>query len=146
MLRFAYSLIFALVAVTVVLGQQSAAMAADAKVHIYLYKAGFIVGVSGGKGTMTTEGKIYPLAIGGVSLGATLGLSKVELIGTAHNINDPSDIEGVYSGMGAGLAVAGGRRVARLTNSKGVILEVKGRQVGFMFSIDLSGLQIALKK
>jgi hypothetical protein len=146
MLKLVYSLVLALTAMTALLSQQSDAMAKDATVHIYIYKAGFIVGISGGKGTLKYEGKTYPLSIGGVSLGATLGLSKVELIGKAHNLSDPSDIEGVYSGMGAGLAVAGGRRLARLTNSKGVILEVKGRQVGFMFSIDLSGLQISMKR
>lgn len=146
MLKMAYSLIFALTAMTALVGQQSTAMAEVATVHIEIYKAGFIVGVSGGGGALLYESKPYPLSIGGVSLGATLGVSKVELVGRVLNLHDPSDIEGIYSGMGAGLAVAGGRRIAKLSNSKGVILEVKGRQVGFMFSIDLSGLQISLKK
>jgi hypothetical protein len=127
-------------------GQHSVAMANDATVYVQVYKAGFIVGVSGGRGTLHYEGRNYPLSIGGVSVGATLGLSKVELIGTAHNLHDPSDIEGVYSGVGAGLAIAGGRRVAKLSNAKGVVLEVRGKQVGFIFSIDLSGMQVALKR
>ena len=36
--------------------------------------------------------------------------------------------------------IPGGGSVARLVNSRGVELEVSGKQVGFMFSIDLSGL------
>jgi hypothetical protein len=146
MRRMAFSLILAVSAMIALVGYPSTAMAQVATVHIQIYKAGFIVGVSGGDGALRYRGQTYPLSIGGVSLGATLGLSKVELVGTAHNLHDPADVEGVYSGLGAGLAVAGGRRIAKLTNSKGVVLEVKGRQVGFMFSIDLSGLQISLKK
>jgi len=115
-------------------------------VHINIVKAGFIVGVSGGNGSLRYAGRLYPLSIGGVSLGATIGLSKVELVGSAQGLHDPSDIEGVYSGAGAGLAIAGGGRIAKLTNSKGVVLMVKGRQVGFMFSVDLSGMQVSLKK
>lgn len=125
---------------------QSSAMAKTARIHFQIYKAGFIVGVSGGKGVLTYEGHSYPLAIGGVSLGATIGASRAELIGTASNINDPSDIEGTYSAAEAGLAVAGGRKIAQLKNSKGVVLRVKGKQIGFMFSVDLSGMQVSLKK
>jgi len=138
--------LFVVSMMTALVGPQAAAMAANGKVHIQIYKAGFIVGASGGGGSLRYQGKTYPLSIGGVSLGATIGLSKVELVGTAEGLNDPSDIEGIYSGAGAGLAVAGGRRVARLTNAKGVVLTVKGRQVGFMFSIDLSGMEVSLKK
>jgi hypothetical protein len=121
-------------------------MAASGTVHINIFKAGFIVGMSGGNGSLSYAGRSYPLSIGGVSLGATIGLSKAELIGHARGLHDPSDIEGVYSGAGAGLAIAGGGRVATLTNSKGVVLTVKGRQVGFIFSVDLSGMQVSLKR
>jgi hypothetical protein len=44
----------------------------------------------------------------------------------------------------ASVAVAGGGKVARLRNSRGVVLEVRGRQIGAMFSIDLSGMEIRL--
>jgi hypothetical protein len=43
------------------------------------------------------------------------------------------------------LSVAGGRSAAQLSNAKGVVLRLRGRQVGFMVSIDLSGMQISLK-
>jgi len=60
-------------------------------------------------------------------------------------MHNPSDIEGIYSSIGAGLAVAGGRSVAQLTNARGVVLRLRGRQVGFMFSLDLSGMTIGLR-
>ena len=45
----------------------SEALAGTASIRFNLYKAGFIVGVSGGKGTVTFQGKRYPISIGGVS-------------------------------------------------------------------------------
>lgn len=125
---------------------QAPAEAKTGSVRLEIFKAGFVVGVSGGRGTLTVNKRTYPLSIGGVSLGATIGASKAELIGRAYNLVNASDIEGTYTAAEAGVAVAGGGKVARLKNSRGVILEVRGRQVGLMFSIDLSGMQISLKQ
>ena len=36
--------------------------------------------------------------------------------------------------------------MAELKNSKGVVIKVKGMQFGFELSLDLSGLEIGLKK
>jgi hypothetical protein len=120
--------------------------AADGTIAIEIYKAGFIAGVSGGKGTLIYKGKKYPLSIGGVSLGATIGASKAELVGEVFNLRNVADIAGTYSATQAGYAVAGGNKVADLKNSKGVQLKVKGKQIGLEFALDLSGLQIDLQK
>ncbi len=120
--------------------------AADGTIELEIYKAGFIVGGSGGSGTLTYKGKKYPLVIGGISLGATIGASKAELIGEVYNLKSVSDIEGVYTAGQAGVAVAGGAKVAELKNSKGALLKVKGKQIGLEFSLDLSGMQLNLKK
>ncbi len=65
-------------------------------------------------------------------------------IPTASHLHSPGDIAGIYSAIGAGLSVAGGRQVAQLTNARGVVLRLHGRQIGFSFSIDLSGMSISL--
>lgn len=122
------------------------AVAADGKVEIELYKAGFIVGGSGGSGKLIFQGKEYPLSIGGVSLGATIGVSKAELIGEVLNLKKVGDIEGTYTAGQASLAVAGGEKVAELKNSRGVQLKLKGKQVGLEFALDLSGMELSLKK
>lgn len=123
-----------------------AAAAANGTIQLELYKAGFIVGGSGGKGTLKFAGKSYRIEIGGVSLGATIGVSKAELVGEVFNIKQPSDIEGVYTAGQAGVAVAGGTKVAELKNSKGVVLKVKGKQIGLELALDLSGMEVKLKK
>ena len=99
-----------------------------------------------GKRRATFEGRQYSLGIGGISAGATIGASGADLVGTAYHLHQPSDIEGIYSAVGAGLAVAGGRKAAaELTNARGVLLKLRGRQMGLMFSLDLSGVQISLR-
>lgn len=124
----------------------SAVAGSDASISLEIYKAGLILGGSGGSGTLHYKGKSYAVEVGGISVGATIGFSKAELIGQVYNLKQLSDIEGTYTVTTAGLAVAGGAKVAELRNSKGVLLKVQGKQIGLELSLDLSGLQITLKK
>ena len=135
-----------IVAVGTMLFASVASAAPSGTIEFSLYKAGFIVGGSGGSGTLKFKGKRYPVSIGGVSLGATIGASKAELIGEVYNLKNPSDIEGTYSAVQAGVAVAGGAKVFDLKNSKGVELKVRGKQVGLELALDLNGMQVSLKK
>jgi hypothetical protein len=123
----------------------SPAEAATGSIAIRIVSAGFIFGVTGGSGSLTFQGRQYPLSIGGISAGATIGASGTDLVGTASHLHTPGDIEGIYSALGAGLSVAGGRSAAQLTNARGVVLKLRGRQMGLMFSLDLSGMQISLR-
>jgi hypothetical protein len=127
------------------IGVSAAAPAQAQSIRIEILKAGFVVGVSGGSGTLTFQGKRYPLSIGGVSLGATIGASKAVLVGSVSNLRSPSDIAGTYGATEAGIAVVRGKKSVRLKNAKGVILNLRGSEVGLEFSLDLSGMQIALK-
>ena len=122
----------------------SAAAGSSGRIAFRITRAGFIVGVGGGSGTLTFNGRKYPLSIGGISLGATIGIASADFVGRVRHLRRASDIAGTYTAIGAGLAAAGGGSVARLRNSRGVELEVSGKQVGFMASIDLSGLRIRL--
>ena len=123
----------------------SPAEAATGSISLHIVAAGFIFGVSGGSGVLTFGGHQYPLSIGGISAGATIGAAGTDLVGTASHLHAPGDIEGVYSSVGAGLSVAGGRSAAQLSNARGVVLRLRGRQVGFMFSLDLAGMSISLR-
>lgn len=123
----------------------TAAQAPSGQVEFKVFKVGFIVGAGGGSGTLIYKGKRYPLSVGGVSLGATIGISSADLVGEVYNLNNPADIEGTYTAASAGVAIAGGGMSASLKNSRGVELRVRGKQIGLEFSIDLSGLNIKLK-
>jgi hypothetical protein len=108
-------------------------------------KGGFIVGFGGGRGTLILHGHSYPLVIGGMSFGATIGLSTAHLRGHAYHIRTPNDIEGTYSAIGAGVAVVAGGGSARLRNAKGVVLELAGTRVGVELSIAMSGVTVRLR-
>ena len=125
--------------------EASAAAGNSGRIAFRITRAGFILGMGGGTGTLTFNGKKYPLSIGGISFGATIGIASADFVGRVRRLRRASDIAGTYSAVGAGLAAAGGGSVARLRNSRGVELEVSGKQVGFMASVDLSGLRIRLK-
>ena len=136
-------------AALVLLGSSTTALAQpkpNATIAFDIFKAGFIVGGSGGSGVLTYQGKTYPLNIGGVSLGATIGVTKADLVGEVYNLKSVNDITGTYTAAQAGFAVAGGNKVADLRNAKGVQIKVRGKQVGLALEADLSGLQINLKK
>jgi hypothetical protein len=112
-------------------------------VRLRVTKAGFIVGVGGGSGVLHFHGKNYRLSVGGVSAG-TIGVAGADLVGTATNLRNASDIAGVYSAASASVAVAGGGKVVTLQNANGVVLHLRGRQVGFEASLSLSGMTISL--
>ncbi len=121
------------------------AYAGQGKISMELLKAAFVVGGTGGKGTLTFDGKTYQLRIGGLSAGWQISLSKANLQGAVKNINQPSDIVGVYSAAGAGLAIAAGAKTAVMINDKGVTLELIGTQMGVDASLNLEGLSIKMR-
>jgi hypothetical protein len=123
----------------------SAAHADSGTVTLTIYKAGWIIGGSGGSGVLNFRGRMYPLSTGGLDYGLVFGGSKTVLHGTVSNIYRPSDVTGVYGAAGAGLAVGGGARAIVLTNQKGAVLELAGHQYGLMANADLSGLAITMK-
>ena len=123
----------------------SAAQADEGYVNITVVKAGWIIGGSGGSGVLTFQGRRYPLSVGGISYGLVFGAAKTNLRGRVSNIFRPSDVAGVYGAAGAGLAVGRGASAIVLTNQKGAVLEVSGREVGLLANADLSGLAITLR-
>ena len=137
----------ALLALTAFAGAtlSSACHADEGSVSLTIYKAGWIIGGSGGGGVLNFRGRRYGLSTGGLDYGLVFGGSRTVLQGRVHNIWRPSDVAGVYAAAGAGLAVGGGARAIVLTNQKGAVLELSGRQVGLMANVDLSGLAITLK-
>lgn len=115
------------------------------QISLEFTKGGFVIGGSGGSGTLTCDGQNYPVSIGGLSAGLVIGISRVSLTGEVRNLNQISDIEGGYSGVGASMAIGGGADNLVAKNSKGVQLVLRGTQVGLEASLDLSGMTIRLK-
>ena len=122
-----------------------AAHADSGTIRISVLKGGWFIGASGGRGTLTFHGRQYRLSIGGLDAGLVFGASQTYLSGTVSNIFRPSDVAGVYGAGGAGAAVGTGVRAIVLTNEKGAVQQLSGRQTGLMLNADLSGLAISLR-
>ena len=134
-----------LITLTLTVGFGTAAHADGGRIRFNVVKAGFVIGGSGGSGTLLFHGRYYPLAIGGLSYGFTFGASATDFFGTVSNIRWPSDVNGVYDAAGAGAAVGPGGGAILLTNQNGALLTVSGRQVGLIVAADLNGLVITVR-
>lgn len=143
-MRFLSSIRAALITLAAFAGLSTASFADSGTVTLTIYKAGWIIGGSGGSGVLDFHGRRYGLSTGGLDYGLVFGGSRAVLHGTVRNIYSPSDVAGVYGAAGAGLAVGPGARAIVLTNEKGAVLELTGRQVGLLANLDLSGLAITV--
>jgi len=123
----------------------SAAYADSGSISFRVLKAGFVIGGSGGSGTLNFHGRSYPISIGGISYGFTFGASETRFHGTVSNIRSPYDVAGVYAAGNVGAAVGRGAQAIVLTNQKGAVLSLTGRSAGAIVSADLNGLAISLR-
>ena len=115
------------------------------QVVVVFTKGGFILGFGGGEGVLVLRGKRYPFTVSGMSVGATIGASTTKFVGRALNVRGPASIEGSYSAIGAGGALAGGAGGVQLQNANGVILQLSGPKVGVELSAAVGGVTIRLK-
>src|SRR5215475_7293707 len=144
-MRLSSAIRAALIGLTVTgMGLATAAYADSGRIRYNVVKAGFVVGGSAGSGTLVFHGRRYLLGIGGVSYGFTFGASTTDFVGTVSNIRTASDVNGVYGAAGAGAAVGAGAGVIVLTNQKGAVLTLSGRQAGLIVAADLNGLVITV--
>jgi hypothetical protein len=134
----------AVLGLAAVAGSSTASRAETGAVRVVFTKAGFIVGVGGGRGILTFRGHHYPFTVSGMSFGATVGASTNHLVGRALNVHAPGDIAGTYSAVGAGAAVAGGAGGVALQNQRGVVLELHGVKVGVELSAAVGGVTITM--
>jgi hypothetical protein len=128
-----------------VAGISTPSRAETGQVAVVFTKGGFIVGIGGGEGVLVFRGKRYPFTVSGMSVGFTIGASTSKFVGRALNLNGPASIEGTYSTIGAGGAIAAGAGGVQLQNANGVILQLSGPKVGAEVSAAVGGVTVRLK-
>ena len=121
------------------------AQAESGRIQIKITKAGFVVGVSGGSGTLFYKGKSYPLSVSGLKVGLTIGVASAEFVGPVSNLRRAGDISGTYTSATGSAALGGGVSSVVLENQKGVKISLRGRQKGIEASLDVGGITIRLK-
>jgi lipid-binding SYLF domain-containing protein len=127
------------------IGISTPSRAETGRVAVIFTKGGFILGVGAGEGVLTFRGKNYPFTVSGMSVGFTIGASTTKLVGRALNLKGPASIEGTFSAVGAGGAIAAGAGGVQLQNANGVILQLSGPKVGAEVSAAVGGVTVRLK-
>jgi hypothetical protein len=128
-----------------VAGSSTPVRAETGLVSVVFTKGGFIIGVGGGEGVLVLHGKRYPFSVSGMSAGFTIGASTTKYVGKALNLRGPASLEGTYSVIGGGGALAAGAGGVQLQNGNGVILQLSGPKVGVEVSAAVGGVTIRLK-
>ena len=115
-------------------------------VRVVFTTGGFIVGVGGGNGVLYFRGHSYPFTVSGMSVGFTIGASTAQVQGRALHLRTAADIQGTYSAIGAGGALAAGAGGVQLQNNRtGVVLQLAGGKVGVQLSAAVGGVTITLR-
>jgi hypothetical protein len=142
--RFRVALVALIVACSGVV-LSPAAYADGGTIAFRVLKGGWFIGASGGGGTLFFHGQRYPITIGGLSAGFVFGASETYFQGVVSNILSPYDVAGIYGAAGAGAALGVGGQAIVLSNEKGAVLRLTGRQVGLQVNLDLSELAISVQ-
>lgn len=112
------------------------------KVVINETQFGFIVGGSVGGGDLTYKGKNYKFKIGGMSLGANIGISKVSASGEVYDLKDISQFPGTYVSLDGTVALGGGMGGMKLKNEHGVIMRLQATTQGLQLNASSSGVTV----
>jgi hypothetical protein len=103
------------------------------------------IGWSWGKGTLTFKGKDYPISVKGLSLGK-VGITGVTASGEVHDLKKLKDFDGNYTGVGAGITLAGGRSAVTIKNQNGVRVRVISTTRGADITLGAGGVDLKIKK
>ncbi len=126
-------------------GFAQVASAADATVRFSGGSIAAGIGWSWGKGTLTYKGKDYPISVKGLSLGK-VGITGVTTSGEVLNLKKLQDFDGNYTGVGAGITLAGGRSAVTIKNQNGVRVRVISTTRGADLTIGVGGVDMKIKK
>ena len=103
------------------------------------------IGWSWGKGTLTYKGKDYPISVKGLSLGK-VGITSATASGEVYNLKGLQDFDGNYTGVGAGVTLAGGRSAVTVKNQNAVRVRLVSTTRGADITLGGGGVDMRLKK
>ena len=103
------------------------------------------IGFSWGKGTLSYQGKTYPVKVQGLSVGE-VGVNRAEAAGSVYNLKKLEDFDGNYTAAGAGATIAGGGDVSALKNQNGVVIQMKSTTQGASLKLAAEGIKLSVAK
>ena len=105
-----------------------------------------IIGGSTGGGVLTYQGKKYPFKIGGMSLGANVGVSKLAASGEVYDLTNISKFPGTFTKLESSITLGGGVGGTVLKNENGVIMRLTSTSEGLQLNLSASGVTVKLDK
>ena len=120
-------------------------MAPDATLKLSGGSVAAGLGISWGSGTLSYQGKDYPVDVKGLSVGDA-GITKIEASGKVYNLKSLGDFDGNYTAVGAGATVAGGGSVSTMRNQNGVTIDLVSTTQGVKFALGGGGVDMKIKK
>jgi len=106
--------------------------------------AAYYASASGGKGILYCRGGRYGFTFAEVGAGGT-GAQAAMATGEVYNLDRLSDFAGTYTGVRSGFTILQGKRHAKLTNNKGVVIYVEAETTGLASSTGASTVTIKLQ-
>jgi hypothetical protein len=131
------------VALSVVHAEEKQAPDATLKLEAGSIAAG--IGISWGKGTLTFQGKDYPVDVKGLSVG-DVGATSIDASGKVYHLKSIKDFNGNYAAVGAGATVAGGGSASVMKNQAGVTIEMVATTQGLKFALGGAGVDMKIKE
>jgi hypothetical protein len=131
---------------TVALAYADEAKKADGTVTINETQFALILGGSVGGGTLSFKGKSHEFKVGGLTVGANAGVSKMDAAGEVYDLKDIKDFPGTYTKLDASVTLGGGVGGLRLKNEHGVIMRLVSRSQGLQLNVaSATGVKITMK-
>jgi hypothetical protein len=84
----------------------------DATIELWGGSVAVGIGYTWGSANLIYQGKEYPLKVSGLSI-VQVGAAKYTASGSVYHLTQPSDINGIYTSISVGAAVAGGASAPR---------------------------------
>lgn len=134
--------------IATILALSSSVFAEDAKPDAILEltqtSVALLIGYTWGSGTLTFQGKTYPVEIGGLSLLA-LGVVQAKASGEVYNLKAAEDFNGTYmAGSIEGTAVAGAGATT-MRNQNGVVIHLFTTTEGLNIKLSPEGIRLYFK-
>ncbi|HXJ80308.1 MAG TPA: DUF1134 domain-containing protein [Candidatus Methylomirabilis sp.] len=103
------------------------------------------IGFTWGKGSLTYQGKKYPVKVEGLSVGE-VGINRASARGSVFELKKLEDFSGNYAAGGAEGTVGGGAGAAIMKNQNGVVIHLTSTTQGASLKLAASGVRLTLDK
>jgi len=102
------------------------------------------IGYSWGSGTLTYQGKKYPVEVKGLSV-IDVGVTKATAFGKVYGLKQLEDFNGNYTSATAEGTLGGGAGATKMKNQKGVVIDLFTTTKGLNLKLAPSGISLKLK-